>query len=99
MLRRVVTVSSKTFKGLILFNIYLCSFCNVIFFNFIAPVARKFSAVPVAAVKPSSDVVIPDLVESLEWVLDSPPNIHQFNEPPVSYILSMCHILFNFMLI
>lgn len=30
------------------------------------------------------DVVIPDLVDSLEWVLDSPPNVHQFDEPPVS---------------
>jgi hypothetical protein len=28
-------------------------------------------------------VVIPELVESLEWLLDSPPNVHQFEEPPV----------------
>ena len=31
----------------------------------------------------SSDVVIPDLVNTLEWVLDSPPNVHQFDEPPI----------------
>ena len=31
----------------------------------------------------SNDVVIPDLVNTLEWVLDSPPNVHQFDEPPI----------------
>jgi len=31
----------------------------------------------------SSDIVIPDLVNTLEWVLDSPPNVHQFDEPPI----------------
>lgn len=29
-------------------------------------------------------VAIPELVESLEWLLDAPPNVHQFEEPPVS---------------
>jgi hypothetical protein len=28
-------------------------------------------------------IVVPDLVDTLEWVLDSPPNVHQFEEPPV----------------
>ncbi len=28
-------------------------------------------------------VVVPQLVDTLEWLLDSPPNIHQFEEPPV----------------
>mmetsp|Transcript_10528 Transcript_10528/g.17162 ORF Transcript_10528/g.17162 Transcript_10528/m.17162 type:complete len:86 (-) Transcript_10528:186-443(-) len=28
-------------------------------------------------------VTIPDLVDTLEWVLDSPPNVHQFDEPPI----------------
>ena len=28
-------------------------------------------------------VAIPELVDSLEWLLDSPPNMHQFEEPPV----------------
>lgn len=27
--------------------------------------------------------VIPELVDTLEWVLDSPPNVHQFEEPPI----------------
>jgi hypothetical protein len=30
------------------------------------------------------NVVIPGFVDTLEWVLDSPPNVHQFEEPPVS---------------
>lgn len=44
--------------------------------------ARSFSAPAAAA--PSSDVVIPDIVDTLEWVISSPPPIHQFAEPPVS---------------
>ena len=28
-------------------------------------------------------VVIPPIVDTLEWLLTSPPNVHQFEEPPV----------------
>lgn len=46
---------------------------------------RSFGASAIATpVASSSDVVIPELVDTLEWVLDSPPNVHQFEEPPVS---------------
>eukprot|EP01032_Pedospumella_encystans_P013672 gene13672-15725_t len=46
----------------------------------VAPKAvRPFSH----AAAPSADVVIPELVSTLEWVLDSPPNVHQFDEPPI----------------
>ncbi len=46
-----------------------------------APIAvRAFSH----AAPAGDDVVIPELVSTLEWVLDSPPNVHQFEEPPVS---------------
>jgi heme/copper-type cytochrome/quinol oxidase subunit 1 len=38
----------------------------------------------------SGDVVIPELVGTLEWVLDSPPNVHQFDEPPVSFFRRGC---------
>ena len=31
----------------------------------------------------TDDVVVPELAETLEWVLDSPPPIHQFDEPPI----------------
>ena len=29
-------------------------------------------------------VVVPPIVDTLEWLLTSPPNVHQFEEPPVS---------------
>jgi hypothetical protein len=28
-------------------------------------------------------VVIPEIVDTLEWVLELPVNVHQFDEPPV----------------
>eukprot|EP01040_Poterioochromonas_malhamensis_P005498 gene5498-5904_t len=31
----------------------------------------------------TKDVVVPELVDTLEWVLESPPNVHQFDEPPI----------------
>lgn len=59
---------------------------------FRAPVARSFGAHASHDEAPATHgnqtradgVVIPELVETLEWVLDSPPNVHQFEEPPVS---------------
>ena len=51
----------------------------------LARVAVSSSSLPVRffAAGSSSDIVIPDLVNTLEWVLDSPPNVHQFDEPPI----------------
>jgi hypothetical protein len=43
-----------------------------------------------AAPKPSGDVVVPEIVDTLEWVLDSPPNIHQFDEPPI--VVEIAHL-------
>jgi hypothetical protein len=40
------------------------------------------------------DVVIPDLFDTLEWVLSSPPPVHQFDEPPVSSRFFRFHRLF-----
>ena len=43
------------------------------------PAVRAFATAPGAA----GDVVVPELVDTLEWVIESPPNIHQFDEPPL----------------
>lgn len=45
--------------------------------NMMAVMSRKFSTAP------ADDVVVPELVDTLEWVLASPPNVHQFDEPPI----------------
>ena len=50
---------------------------------------KSFSAATTAP-KTSNDIVIPQLVDTLEWVVESPPNIHQFEEPPVS--INLCII-------
>ena len=63
------------------------------------PAVRTFAH---EAVAPSADVVIPELVSTLEWVLESPPNVHQFDEPPVSkYFLcgQIFHICICYLLI
>jgi len=64
-----------------------------------APVARSFGAHAAdhghghhdpghhgGNVTRADGIVIPELVDTLEWVLDSPPNVHQFEEPPVSAV-------------
>lgn len=38
-----------------------------------------------AAIEIEEGVVVPGFTDTLEWVLDSPPNVHQFEEPPVSF--------------
>lgn len=32
-------------------------------------------------------IIIPPIVDTLEWLLTSPPNVHQFEEPPVLNII------------
>jgi hypothetical protein len=43
-----------------------------------APLSRTFATTPAGG-----DVVVPECVDTLEWVIESPPNIHQFDEPPL----------------
>jgi len=88
---------------------YLFYICVLIVSSFKAPSkvtfnnisARSFAGHAAApSTSSSSDVVIPDLVDTLEWVISSPPPIHQFAEPPVScyyyfivYFLNVCCML------
>lgn len=63
-----------------------------------APRAVKFAPVSVrfmGTAAPSGDVVIPELHDTLEWVLSSPPNVHQFEEPPVSIVVFISSGLFS----
>lgn len=48
--------------------------------------SRSFSAAEVADV----EVVTPPTVDTLEWVLDSPPTLHQFEEPPI--VVEIAHL-------
>ena len=64
-----------------------------------APAAADHSAAHPPAAKEGAhgtkqrlDIVVPDLYDSLEWCLTSPPPIHQFEEPPVRSRL--CFVLF-----
>jgi hypothetical protein len=41
--------------------------------------------------KSSSEVVVPECVDTLEWVLDSPPTLHQFDEPPI--VVEIAHLM------
>lgn len=41
--------------------------------------ARAFSTTPVV----EEEIIVPQLVETLEWTLSSPPPVHQFIEPPM----------------
>lgn len=50
------------------------------------PAAASPAVTNAAAV--DKEVCIPELVDTLEWVLEAPLNVHQFDEPPVS-ILSL----------
>ena len=61
------------------------------------PAATRTLAAPAralseAAAPPASpDVVIPECVDSLEWVLDCPPTLHQFDEPPI--VVEIAHLM------
>lgn len=44
--------------------------------------ARKRPS-PLRAPAKAGDVVEPELVETLEWCLDTPPPLHQFEESPI----------------
>ena len=41
------------------------------------------AAAPASEVKVPEGVVVPEVVTDLTWLLDTPPNLHEFEEPPV----------------
>lgn len=62
------------------------------------PAAARSLAMPTRALAgaasppvSTSDVVIPECVDTLEWVLDSPPTLHQFDEPPI--VVEIAHLM------
>ena len=48
----------------------------------LAPSARLFAT--------DAEIVVPDVVDTLEWTLTSPPPLHQFEEPPI--IVEIAHL-------
>ena len=48
---------------------------------------RAFSTAEVA----DAQVVTPPTVDTLEWELDSPPTLHQFEEPPI--VVEIAHLV------
>jgi len=46
------------------------------------PLTASFSASSTSK-KVDDDVVIPEISDTLEWTLSSPPPIHQFDESPI----------------
>ncbi|RHY09340.1 hypothetical protein DYB37_005842 [Aphanomyces astaci] len=47
------------------------------------PIAARTFTSEAAGISKDPDVVIPELSETLEWTLTSPPPIHQFEESPI----------------
>jgi hypothetical protein len=51
--------------------------------------ASATPVVPLTEVKLPEGVVVPEIVPTLEWLLDCPPNLHEFEEAPVILNLSI----------
>ena len=49
------------------------------------PMPRFFSSVA------DPEVITPETADTLEWVLDSPPTLHQFEEPPI--VVEIAHLM------
>ena len=56
-----------------------------------AAALRQTLVVPRAFSTAVTDVVTPECVDTLEWVLDSPPPLHQFEESPI--IVEVAHLV------
>jgi hypothetical protein len=95
-IRRVI-ISNGKFHALSLLIRYFLSVdqSSHIYEYFIVKKIEVTSAQPgmrflgTAATKPAAasipkDVVVPELYDTLEWTLSSPPPLHQFTEQPVS---------------
>jgi len=48
-----------------------------------ATAVRSFSSATAAS--PTEDVIIADMVDSIEWAIPSPPPLHCFEEPPIMF--------------
>jgi hypothetical protein len=80
------------FKFVFLCSVVRSSLARASLRSTVAFNTRSFAgSAPAPSTASSADIVVPEFVDTLEWILDSPPTLHQFDEPPI--IVEVAHLM------